>query len=90
MKPLVLIFTLTISVQAAVTNTDLLATVTNTPGCLAFWDFVKREADGAYRFTAHVPANATNEFALDAGNYIKDYWGAGRLAMPGRYSYLRP
>jgi hypothetical protein len=56
------------------------ATVMNTPGCVAFWDFVKREQNGARRFTAHVPKGATKDFALDAGNYIKDYWGEGREA----------
>ena len=88
MKPLVFIFTLAISVHAAVTNTDHVATVTNTPGCVAFWDFVKREADGAHRFTAHVPQGATNEFALDAGNYIKDYWGEGREATYADFPLL--
>ena len=70
--------------------------VTGLRGCVAFWDFVQREpSDGQQRFTAHVPPGATNDFPLDAGNYIKDYWGrdarrrrttsrcwvAGRLAM---------
>jgi len=88
MKPLVLIFTLTISVQAAENNTDHVATVTNTPGCVAFWDFVKRETDGAHRFTAHVPTGATSDFALDAGNYIKDYWGEGREATYADFPLL--
>jgi hypothetical protein len=56
------------------------AVVTSTPGWVAFWDFVKREPDGAHRFIAHVPQGATNDFALDAGNYVKDYWGEGREA----------
>ena len=43
------------------------AAVMNTPGCVAFWDFVKREPDGAHRFTAHVPPGATNDYPLDAG-----------------------
>lgn len=54
--------------------------VQDVPGCAAFWDFVKRDPDGERRFTAHVPAGETNDFALDAGNYIKDYWGEGRQA----------
>lgn len=66
--------------HAADTSTDRVATVMNTPGCAAFWDFVKREPDGAHRFTAHVPQGSTNDFALDAGNYTKDYWGGGREA----------
>jgi hypothetical protein len=89
MKPLVLIFTLAISsTKAADPNVDRVATVINTPGCVAFWDFVKREPDGAHRFTAHVPANATNEFALNAGNYIKDYWGEGREASYADFPLL--
>ena len=65
-----------------------LATVMNTPGCVAFWDFVKREQNGAHRFTAHVPKGATNNFALDAGNYIKDYWGEGREATYADFPLL--
>ena len=60
----------------------------STPGCVAFWDFVKREPDGAHRFTAHVPPGATNDFALDAGNYIKDYWGEGREATYADFPLL--
>jgi hypothetical protein len=62
--------------------------VTRTPGCVAFWDFVKREPDGAYRFTAHVPAGAANDFALDAGNYVRDYWGEGREASYADFPLL--
>ena len=60
----------------------------NTPGCVAFWDFVKREPDGAHRFTAHVPPGATNEFPLDAGNYVRDYWGEGREASYADFPLL--
>lgn len=68
----------------AATPTDRVATVTHTPGCVAFWDFVQREPTGARRFTAHVPTGATNAFALEAGNYVHDYWGEGREATLGR------
>jgi hypothetical protein len=54
--------------------------VIQTPGLVAFWDFVKREPDVARRFTAHVPDGAKTDYPLDAGNYIKDYWGEGREA----------
>ena len=64
------------------------ARVTHTPGCVAFWDFVKREAEGAHRFIAHVPAGATNDLALDAGNYVQDYWGEGRNAGYGDFPLL--
>ncbi|WP_343162099.1 hypothetical protein [Phragmitibacter flavus] len=64
------------------------AFVMNTPGCVAFWDFVKREPDGKQRFTAHVPAGASNDYALDAANYIKDYWGEGREASYADFPLL--
>ena len=52
--------------------------VTNTPGLVAFWDFVKREPDGARRFTAHVPEGSATDYPLDVANYVKEYWGVGR------------
>lgn len=58
------------------------------PGCVAFWDFVKREPDGARRFTAHVPPGAANDFPLDAGNYVRDYWGEGREATYADFPLL--
>lgn len=64
------------------------AVVTGTPGCVAFWDFVKMEPGGARRFTAHVPAGAMNDFPLDAGNYIKDFWGQGRVATYADFPLL--
>ncbi len=67
------------------TNAD---TVTSTPGLVAFWDFLRREPDGQRRFIAHVPAGATNEYALDAGNYVKDYWGTGREATYADFPQL--
>jgi hypothetical protein len=63
-------------------------TVTRTPGCVAFWDFVQREPAGAHRFTAHLAPGATNDFALDGGNYIKDYWGEGRAATYADFPLL--
>ncbi len=55
-------------------------TVTDMPGLVAFWDFVKREPDGAKRFLAHVPDGAADEYPLDASNYVKEYWDQGREA----------
>jgi len=68
---------LPMSFAAADTYPDRVATVTKVPGLVAFWDFVRREEGGRKRFTAHVPEGATNDYALDAANYIRDYWGAG-------------
>ena len=65
------------------------AAVTGTPGCVAFWDFVQREKGGAQRFIAHVPQGSTNDFALDAANYVKDYWGEGREATTADFPLLR-
>lgn len=62
------------------TYTERIATVSATPGLVAFWDFVKREPNGAHRFVAHVPAGVTNDYALDVANYVQDYWGQGRAA----------
>ena len=62
---------------AADTYAERVANVLTTPGCVALWDFVKREPDGERRFTAHVPPGTTNDFALDAANYIRDYWSEG-------------
>src|SRR5512133_3459026 len=70
------------------TQEQRVAAVIRTPGCIAFWDFVKREPDGACRFTAHVPPGATNDFALDAGNYVKDFWGEGREATYADFPLL--
>jgi len=56
---------------------DRVAAVAGIPGCVAFWDFVKREPSGLQRFTAHVPAGSSNDYALDAGNYVRDFWGEG-------------
>ena len=64
------------------------ATVTSTPGLVAFWDFVQREPVGARRFTAHVPARATTDYPLDAANYIRDYWGTGREATYADFPLL--
>ncbi len=88
MKLITLLLALAFPVHAGETNSDRVAIVTHTPGCVAFWDFVKREPEGSHRFTAHVPRGATNDFALDAGNYIKDYWGEGREATYADFPLL--
>ena len=62
--------------------------VTGTSGCVAFWDFVKREQGEPGRFVAHVPAGGRNEFPLDAGNYVRDYWGEGRAATYADFPQL--
>jgi hypothetical protein len=72
----------------ALSTPEPVATVTSTPGLVAFWDFVKREVAGARRFTAHVPAGAPTDYPLDAGNYINDYWGAGREATYADFPLL--
>jgi hypothetical protein len=53
-------------------------TVQKVPGFVALWDFVKRAPDG--RFTAHLAPGDTHDFALDAVNYVRDYWREGRPA----------
>ncbi|CAN5886633.1 hypothetical protein BH11VER1_BH11VER1_06320 [soil metagenome] len=85
--PLLLVL-ITAPVHAADTYPDRVASVTNVPGCVAFWDFVQREPNGAHRFTAHVPEGSTNDYALDAANYVKDYWGEGREASYADFPLL--
>jgi hypothetical protein len=64
------------------------AVVTNLPGFVAFWDFVKRESGGRQRFVAHVPSGATNDYPLEAANYVKEYWGEGREATYADFPLL--
>jgi hypothetical protein len=70
----------TTQVGAQDESQDRVRQVMNTAGCVAFWDFMKREPDGQRRFLAHVPQGEENEYALDAANYIKAFWGQGREA----------
>ena len=84
MKYILIFFTLTTTLHAA----DPVLTVTRTPGLVAFWDFIKREPDGARRFAAHVPPGTSNDYPLDAANYVKDYWGAGREATYADFPLL--
>jgi len=65
---------------AAELHQQRVRTVMDTPGCVAFWDFVKREPEGARRFTAHTPPGAADDFPLDAANYVNEFWGEGREA----------
>lgn len=67
-------------VVAGATRATPAEVVTGIPGCVAFWDFVKREPAEPGRFVAHVPAGAGNDFPLDAGNYVREFWGEGRPA----------
>ena len=62
--------------------------VTGTPGCVAFWDFVKREPGEPRRFVSHVLAGDGTDFPLDAGNYVRDFWGAGRPATYADFPQL--
>ncbi len=83
-----LFFTLALTSILTAAEPTTTTTVTRTPGLVAFWDFVKREPDGAHRFTAHVPAGAATDYPLDAANYVKDYWGAGREATYADFPQL--
>jgi hypothetical protein len=73
---------------ASTSAAESVQVVTQMPGLVAFWDFVKREPGDPRRFTAHVPAGATTEYPLDAANYIKDYWGTGREATYADFPQL--
>jgi hypothetical protein len=75
-----LITLIAISTASGDETKDRVALVTATPGCVAFWDFVKREPEGERRFNAHVPSGGLTDYPLDSANYIREYWGAGRDA----------
>ena len=62
--------------------------VREVPGFVALWDFVKREQNGTHRFTAHVAAGDSHNYALDAGNYVRDFWGEGRAATYADFPLL--
>lgn len=62
--------------------------VVETPGLVAFWDFVRREPKGERRFTAHVPTDSPTDYPLDVANYVKDYWGTGREATYADFPQL--
>lgn len=64
------------------------AVVTRTPGFAALWDFVKRENGSSGRFTAHQPKGATADLALDAINYVHEYWNEGRPADYGDFPLM--
>jgi len=76
-----------LTLTAAGSYQDRVAAVTKTPGLVAFWDFTKREAP-VKRFTAHVPAGEKNDYALDAGNYVKDRWNTGPSATYADFPML--
>lgn len=87
----------TLSILACLTLTNLCSAdtaeenrdeVVKTPGLVAFWDFVQREAGGEKRFTAHVPEGQTNQYPLDVSNYVRDYWGEGREATHDDFPLL--
>ena len=78
---------LCIPLMHAETYVERISAVTTTPGLVAFWDFTKREAPGQ-RFTAHVPAGAKNDYALEAGNYVKDLWNQGPAASYADFPLL--
>lgn len=62
--------------------------VLETPGLVAFEDFVKREPDGSQRFVAHVPHDSPTNYPLDASNEAKEYWGKGREASYADFPLL--
>jgi hypothetical protein len=90
LAPLLLLFLFLVvdSVRADEFHDPRVATVMNIPGVVAFWDFVRREPQGDRRFTAHVPPAATNEYPLDAGNYVAEYWGEGLQATDADFPLL--
>ena len=76
---LIVFFPMAFPLLARDQRQERIEVVTNIPGLVAFWDFTKREGPGQ-RYTAHVPAGSTNDYPLDAGNYVRDLWNAGPIA----------
>ncbi len=68
-----------ISAESAAEYSRRVKVVRATAGFVALWDFVLREPGGG-RFLAHQPQGSRNDFALDAVNYVRDYWNEGRPA----------
>ena len=62
--------------------------VTGVPGLVAFWDFNQREAGPSPRFVAYGPAGTSGLYPLEAGNYVRDYWGRGRAASYADFPLL--
>lgn len=71
--------TLLMAVPAVAQQDERVREVTRTAGLVAFWDFVKRDAASG-RFDAYKGNGETQDFRLDALNYVRDYWGEGREA----------
>lgn len=60
------------------------------PGFVALWDFVEQEQTpaGAGRFCAIEAKPSNGRFCLDAVNYVREYWGQGREAVPDDFPGL--
>lgn len=54
-------------------------TVTQIPGFVALWDFVKRDPADR-RFDAWKSSSETADLRLDVMNYVREYWSEGRQA----------
>lgn len=52
--------------------------VTQIPGFVALWDFVRRDTDG--RFDAWKSPGEKADLRLDVMNYVREYWNEGRSA----------
>jgi len=59
------------------------------PGFVALWDFVLREP-GDGRFLAHQAAGVRHDFALEAVNYVRDYWNEGARSDLQRFPVAEP
>lgn len=75
-----IVLLLTTTATLADSYASRVATVTGTPGCVAFWDFVRREATPPHRWCAYVPAGTPTDYPLEVRNYVREYWGQGREA----------
>jgi hypothetical protein len=86
--PAIWLFATVVCAGGEADHEQRVATVTQIPGLVAFWDFVAREAGGERRFVAHVPAGSPTDYPLDASNYVRDFWGVGREATYADFPLL--
>jgi hypothetical protein len=82
-----LLFLLALPAAAQMTYEQRVDMVRATPGFVALWDFVKRTPDG--RFAAHQAREESHDLALEAANYVRDFWNEGEPATYADFPLLR-
>lgn len=81
-----LFYLLALPAAAQMTYEQKVDLVRRTPGFVALWDFVKKAPDG--RFAAHQAQGERHDLALDAVNYVRDFWNEGPAATYADFPLL--